>query len=458
MKNKKLWKAFGIMLGITFLLTWVIPSATIGSTGVSIGSITPTGFADIFTSLEVISQYFIKPAIFILFVGMFYGVANRTGAFKGAVDKIVSLTKKRKYIFLILTVLFYALTTALTGMYIELFMFVPLSVIVLTKLKYTKVQSVFATVGASTIGLIGQISNAIINEMAQFEGNKFIWVKVGLLVVLVLLTIFYVLKVKSKEEKNEIEESIMFVPEKRNAEIDINVKGIAFMIITSLLYIIFVLGLTKWSNNEIFQKAYAGLQNVKIGEFAVFDAILGSFEVFGAWTYNSLYPTIAVAILLLTIVESLKLREMVDACVEGIKKFAGIALLASLMNLVLIFTLNSGFMGTVIYYLTKGGNVALISLSTLISSPFLVDLSYSAQYNLSMVYYATSSEAIAEIWGLIVQVAYGFAMLVAPSSILLMVGLGYVEEGYKNYLKYVWKFLAAVLILCVIAILVATII
>ena len=73
-----------------------------------------------------------------------------------------SLTKKRRFIFLILTVLFYALTTALTGMYIQLFMFIPLSIAVLTKLKYSKVQAVLATVGASTIGLIGEISNSII--------------------------------------------------------------------------------------------------------------------------------------------------------------------------------------------------------------------------------------------------------------------------------------------------------
>lgn len=458
MKNKKLWKAFGIMLGITFLLTWVIPSATVESTGITIGSITPTGFADIFTSLEVVSQYFIEPAIFILFVGMFYAVANRTGALKGAVDKIVSLTKKRKYIFLILTILFYALTTALTGMYIQLFMFIPLSIIVLSKLKYTKVQSVFATIGASTIGLIGQISNSVINQMASFEGNKFIWVKVGLLAILVLLTIFYVLKVKSKDTKNENEETIMFIPEERNATIDINVKGIAFMIVISLLYVVFVLGLTPWSNTEIFEKAYAGLQNVKIGEFAVFTSILGSFEIFGSWTYNSLYPTIAVAILLLSIVDTLKFKEMIEACAEGVKKFASLALLSGLISLILIYTLNSGFLGTIIYYLTKGGNVALITLSSFVSSPFLVDLTYSAQYNLSMIYYATNSDTIAEIWGLIVQVAYGFAMLVAPSSVLLMVGLGYVEEGYKNYLKYVWKFLAAVLILCIIAVLVATLI
>lgn len=463
MKNKSLCKAAGIMIALTILLTWVVPSSQVGSEGITMGSIMPTGFADIFTSLEVISQYFIKPSIFILFVGMFYGVANRTGAFKKVVDKIVSLTKKRKFIFLILTILFYSLLTALTGMYIQLFMFIPLSIAVLMKLKYNKVQAVLATVGASTIGLIGEISNSIIKQVGNLEGNTYIWVKVALLIVLILLTILYAIKINAKKVSDETteeevnEETIMFVPKKRNATIEANVKGIAFTIVLSLLLVIFVLGFTPWSNNEIFQKAYLGLQEVKIGEFAIFDSILGNYEVFGNWTYNSVYPTIAIAIIVLTLIDSLKFKEMVEACIEGAKKVMGLAFLAGIITLAVIFTLNSGFLGTIINYLTKGGNIALTTLSSLIASPFLVEMGYMAQYNLSMIYYATASSEIAEIWGLITQVTYGFVMLIAPTSVLLMVTLGYVEESYTKWIKYIWKFIAAVLILCVAAILVASI-
>ena len=463
MKNKSIFKAAGIMIALTILLTWVVPSSQVGQDGITMGSIMPTGFADIFTSLEVISQYFIKPSIFIIFVGMFYGVANRTGAFKKVVDKIVSLTKKRKFIFLILTILFYAVTTALTGMYIQLFMFIPLSIAVLTKLKYNKVQAVLATVGASTIGLIGEISNSIIKQVGSITDNTYIWIKLGLLVILVLLTILYAIKINAKKEKVENTEEevkevpIMFIPEKRNATIEANVKGIAFIIVLSLIFVVFVLGFTPWSNNEIFKKAYLGLQEVKIGEFAIFDSILGNFEVFGTWTYNSVYPTMAIAILVLTLIDSLKFKEMVEACVEGAKKVAGLAILAGLITLAVIFTLNSGFLGTIINYLTKGSNIALMSLSSLIAAPFLVEMGYMAQYNLSMMLYATANTSVAEIWGLITQVTYGFVMLIAPTSVLLMVTLGYVEESYTKWFKYIWKFLAAVLILCIAAILVASV-
>ena len=460
MKNKSILKAIGVIILVTFILTWIVPSATVGTSGITIGNIMPTGFADIFTSLDVITYYFVRPAIFIIFVGMFYGVVNKIGALKGAVDNISSLFKDKKDIFLIITLLFYALITALTGIYLPLFMFVPLSVAILTKLKYNKVQIVLATVGASTIGLIGQISNNVIRTLSEIEENTFIWVKVGLLVLLLVLTIVYILKVNNKKDKTEketTEEKIMFVPTKRDSQIEVNVKGTSLIIVMSLLLIVFILGLTPWQT-EIFSDAYADIQNVKIGEFAPFDALLGSFETFGEWTYNSLYPTVALAIIIMAFTNMLTFSEFAEACVKGAKKVAGLAVMSAIITIIVVFTLNSGFMGTIINLIAKGGNIALITLSSLISSPFMVELDYAAQYNLSMIYSATASESIAEIWTLIVQVTYGFVMLIVPSSVFLMVGLGYVEETYSKWVKYIWKLLLAILILCIAAILIASLI
>ena len=68
MKNKSIWKVIAMMVALTFVLTWIIPSSTVGTNSITLGSIRPTGFADIFTSLDVITYYFIKPSIFIIFV------------------------------------------------------------------------------------------------------------------------------------------------------------------------------------------------------------------------------------------------------------------------------------------------------------------------------------------------------------------------------------------------------
>ena len=457
MRNKNVLKVFGIMFLLTFVLTWVIPATTIQSSGLVTGVTEPTGIADIFTSIDVILVYFAKPAILMLFIGMFYGVVNKSGALKALVDEIVSIFKKHSTIFLGITILFYAVTTAFTGIYFPMFMFIPLSVAVLLGLKYNKVQALLATVGSTIIGLTGEISNYVIKIMTNEDGNKFFYVKLGLLVVLVVLEILYIVKTSKKNKKDDDsgKEEIMFIPEKRVAKKEKNPKGIALFVVLVLLFVVFVLGLTPWSSNKIFSDCYTAIKNVKIGEFQVFDAILGTFETFGEWTYTSLYPTIGLAIIVMALVNSLSLEEASDGALTGLKKIFGISLLTAVMNVVVIFTLNSGFVATIINVIAKSGNIALITLSSLLTSPFMVESAYASQYILQMIYKLTSNDALLSLYGLVVQFTYGFTMLIAPSSILLMIGLCYTEEKYTKWVKYIWKLLLAVLVACLLAVTIA---
>ncbi len=457
MKNRGLLKTLGIMLLVTFILTWVIPSSIIGE-GITIGSIAPTGFADIFTSLEVITTYFIIPTIFILFVGMFYGVANASGAFKAAVNKLTSAFKNKKNLFVILTVLFYSLMAALCGIYLQMFMFLPLSIAVLFGLKYNKTQSILATVGASIIGLTARIFNSNLLLTVGAESDKYIWIKVGLLVVLLITTILYIIKVPVKKDKaDSSEDKLMFIPSARSVKKKKEVSGTAFLIIVALIFVVFVLGFTPWKTT-IFSKAYDAIKGVKVLNFAIFSSILGTFETFGSWTISSAYVTVALSILVLSLIYRLSFSEMVDESYNGAKKVMSIAIIAALINMVVIYALNSGFVGTVVNFIAKGGNIALVTLSSFISVPFMVDFSYAMNYLLSIFYYAGGSESALPLYGNILQFTYGFTMLALPSSVLLMVGLGYVEESYTKWLKYIWKFLLAVFIAVLIAISVATLI
>lgn len=460
MKNKSILKVFGIITLVTVLLSWIIPGSTVDTTGVVAGAITPVGFADIFTSVEVLLYYFCQPALFILFVGMFYGVINKTGAFKAFVKEITSIFKNNKAIFTIITVLFYSVIAAINGIYIPLFIFVPMTIAIMLELKYNKLQAVLATVGAATIGYIAQISSNVIKTTTAVEANTFLWIKVGLLAVLVALTILYILKIDTKKEKTTKKEEIsesLFIPEARDAKKGKNPKGIALFVVMILLFVVFILGLTPWTNSEIFNTVYTAIKGVKIGEFAIFDKLLGVFQTFGSWGYSSLYPTLGLAIIVVAISNKLSLGETIEACIKGGKKFVGLAILSSLLNIIVIFTLNSGFMATVINYLVKGKNIALITGASLISAPFMVDIAYVSQYSLSLILTITSASELKELYGLVAQVTYGLAMLIAPTSVLLMVGLSYVEESYSKWFKYIWKFLLAVLVACLIAVTVATI-
>ena len=51
---------------------------------------------------------------------------------------------------------------------------------------------------------------------------------------------------------------------------------------------------------------------------------------------------------------------------------------------------------------------------------------------------------------MILQSTYGLASFVAPSSAMLLVGLSYLDIPYKDWMKYIWKFLVAMLVVIIV--------
>jgi uncharacterized ion transporter superfamily protein YfcC len=75
-----------------------------------------------------------------------------------------------------------------------------------------------------------------------------------------------------------------------------------------------------------------------------------------------------------------------------------------------------------------------------------------------MIFYSTNNSSLLELYGTIVQSIYGVVMLIAPTSVLLVISLMYTEESYSKWVKYIWKFVLAVLVAVLIAITIAAVI
>ena len=89
--------------------------------------------------------------------------------------------------------------------------------------------------------------------------------------------------------------------------------------------------------------------------------------------------------------------------------------------------------------LSKGFNVITTTITAFISSVFNVELLYSVN---SVVPYLTSIVSDAghyPLIGIIFQSIYGLTMFVAPTSILLMGTLAYLDIPYGKWLKHIWK-------------------
>lgn len=464
MRNQKLIKTLGITLLIVIVLTWLIPSTAQNAEQVlEMGAIKPAGLLAIFGSFDLLSQYFVANSIIVLLIGALYGVMNKTGAYKEIIDNIVSKLKGNEVILLIVSTVLFILIPALTNIYFPLFILVPLFISMLLAAGYNKRTILLSTVGSILIGMSCNLSSKIFSQMSgDTETNTYIWIKAGLLLVSLVVTVLYAIKTSSikkvaKKQNDETSESLIIVPQKRETENKVKVSSIYLFIILSLMFIIMILGLNAW-DTKMFTTMHEAVMEFKIGKFAIFANIFGAFQPFGKWWSSEIYVLIITTTIVIGLVYRLKFKDFIEGVIEGGRKFISIAILIALVNLVIIFTLNSGFLATVIKFIVSSGNTAIIALTSMITAPFVVEQNYVAQYNMGIISQSIGKDANLKLIELISQLTFGITMLIAPTSVILVAGLAYLEENFVSWFKFIWK-LATILIIAVfIAITVASLI
>lgn len=454
MKNKKILKTFSIILLVVVALSWLIPGSQLNQSGVlEIDGIKPEGILSIFGSFDIISSYFFQNMLIVLLVGVFYGVVNKTGAYKELVEKIAKNFKKKEYIFLILSILFFILLPALANLYFLMFLFVPFFLHILKELGYKNNVSLLATVGSILIGLSASVSSKLFANAIQATTNPYIWIKVGFLIVSVTLTILYALKFKSEKEKDE-DNTMLELAKRTGKKTNTNSKKLSIVLI--IVFMFFLLGFVPWSAKFLVSMQNA-IMDVTIGKLQIFKALFGLFNPFGSWHTSEFYALLLMSAILISVLYKLSFDEFIDGAIEGVKKFIIPAILVAIMSLVTIFTINSGFIATIINFIVSTGNAALVALGTFISAPFAADPGYVASYNLSVVLSSIKDPNLQHM-ALITQLTHGISMLLLPTSSILVVGLVYTEKDYKSWIKYIWKLAVMLLILVFISVLISTLI
>lgn len=59
------------------------------------------------------------------------------------------------------------------------------------------------------------------------------------------------------------------------------------------------------------------------------------------------------------------------------------------------------------------------------------------------------------IIGLVTQAVYGLAMFILPTSLVLIAGLSYLNISYKEWFKYIWRYLLYLLVVIILVVVVA---
>lgn len=456
MKKNNILKALGILFLLYVLVSWIIPAGYFNNGQYTGTTIMPIGLFDIviYPFMALTSSVFVLMAIDVLLIGALYGVMNKTGFYSNLLDKLVKKFKGNEKKVLIISTVLFTLLSSLTGLNLVLIIFVPMVATLLMLLGYSKVTSMLATIGGILAGNIASLYGSNIAGYATYLNssvNDNIIIKICFLVfVMVVLTLF---TVKSSDKKEKVKDIKLY--EKNTNKVKLT-KGVVTL---CLMFVILVVAMYNWSmtfNIDLFDKIHESITGFKLGNFPLFSYLIGSIPAFGHWTNYDLGFTLIVVTFIIGKLYRLSFKEIIDASVDGIKEMLPVALMVMVANILfLLMNVNSNgytFYNTMISK-TVGDSVAYLpfGLVTAIGSllyndfPYLLSTVYSATAHLTDKY---------NVIFMLTETIHGIVQFIAPTSVVLVIGLMYFDIDYVKWLKNIWKLLLCIFILSLIVVII----
>ena len=467
-KEHDLAKLVLAMLILVIVLTWIIPTGSF-STGVTFskGTIQRIGLVHVFYGITYALQNFSIQVIFILFVGIFYGVVSKTDGYIKLVEKIAKLGKGKEVVFAIAIAFVTALMTSIITTSYVMLMFMPFLIHILRKMNFSKLSAFAATIGAMLVGVLGATYGtegalSLITYLG-YGGSEVtlqteLLVRFGiLLLAFILYSLFlvnYLKKNDKKTKKDEDKESdILTLGEVKNKRA--KVWPIACVLI--IAFILAILGFVDWSGNfklEIFNDFHEWFMGLAIGDFKIFNAIAGEnlealgydlATAFGTWYLFTYTVVVAIVTLFIGLFSKMKFDEFLTNVGEGFKSVIKPLALMTLAYTVFVFLYWSPIIPTIVNAFGTAFNPFIATIQAFIGSIFNTDLGYLG-YSLSY-FIGSFTGKEGNIIYLIYTTIYGLVMFVTPISMFLIFGLSYLDIPYKKWLSYIWKFVVAMLVI-----------
>lgn len=246
------------------------------------------------------------------------------------------------------------------------------------------------------------------------------------------------------------------------ASVELKQRVWPMVIVFVLATVIFLMAYFPW--NSVFKLDWFEVASQKVAEFELFGfplfgKLFGTFQAFGGWQCYDLFFPLTFLTLILVLIYKVKLSDALEGFGQGAKKALAPAGIIFVIYTILVLVTYHPFQTTLyeaILGLSKGFNVATTTVVALLAGLFNGDISYAFQSVLP--YYAsvvTNTDYYSTI-GVLYQACYGIVMFVAPTSVILMTTLTYLDIPYTKWLANIWKFVVEflVIVLIVVAILV----
>jgi len=469
-KEHDLVKILSIMILLVVVLTWIIPTGTF-STGATLteGELGRIGLVHLFYGFTFAIQNYSIQIAFLLLVGIFYGVVTKTEMYKTLVSRLAKFGKGHVIgVSLGVSFIIAALASVLNNTMI-LLLFIPFLITVLRRMGLDKISAFATTFGSILVGVLGATigTEGLMGFVEYLAYNSQdismlteIEVRIGVFVLAyILFNFFNVVYLKKQLEKKtkqeEILDDVFAVEEPKKKKTAIW----PIILIMLILFVFAILGFTSWLGIfeiEVFEKFHEWLMKLAIGDFQIFNVILGSslpnmaydlVPSFGTWYLFTYSIVLGIATILIAFMSRMKLNEFFTNAWDGMKKVIRPISFLLLAYLVFVFLYWSPIMPSIISALggiTESFNPLVTFLQAFIGSIFNSDFAYLG-FSLNG-YLGSYTGAEANIVYLIFTTIYGLVQFITPISVFLLFGLSYMDISYKKWMRYIWKFFIGMLV------------
>ncbi len=448
-----------VLAGI--ILTWLVPYGYFQGTEFYESEMARIGLFDVGFMLYHAVNFSMDKIVFLFLVGGFYGVISKTNGYQNLIEKLSKKLKNHAIIVsVIISIILYVLTSMLSQTFIVI-LFIPFFISLLYKMNLDKLTTFAVTFGSALIGVLGctygtdslsAFNYYISQELTLGLNYRFIIAAVAL----VLYEFFIVMRVRKvlsetkKNTKNNELTSDPFVVEKPKEK----KSCVPTVIVLLLLAVITILGYIAWNDNfgiEIFDNFHAWLIGLEAtDDFTIISYILGAnAKAFGGFLYVfSISIVVILASMLISFIDKGTVNEYITNFYEGVKKMVKPILVMEAVYLVFSVCYLSPvvpYLANWIANLVNGFNPFITTIIAFVASVFQTDFGFTA-YTVGGLITGVFAENL-ELVHVIFTAMYGLVGIFVPTSALLVVGLSFMKLDYKDWLKYIWLFVAGMLVI-----------
>ena len=408
----------------------------------------------------------IEVSLFILIIGGFLGVVNKTGALDTGIAQVVKNFKGKEKMLIPVLMFIFALGGTSYGMAEETVAFYPLIIPVMVAVGFDTIVAVSVVLLGAGVGVLASTVNPFATGVASQSlgiglGEGILW-RLIFFVVSYVIAVLYVYRYATKVEKDQTK-SLVYEDHEANLKKfsvkeqteEMTGKQKVVIVLFSLSFIVMVISLIPWStlrdNWTFFETLNTWLMNLP-----VIGTVLGQQMVaLGDWYFMEITMLFLMMAIVIGVLYRIPEEEIVSSFIEGAAELLSVALIVALARGIQV-VMNEGMITATILHL---GEQSLSSLSPVLFSI----LTYVFYIPMSFLIPSTSGLAAATmgIMGplgtfadvpqhLVVtgyQAASGIVNLITPTSGVVMGALAIAGIELTTW----WRFTAKLLVLLFIA-------